>query len=84
MFEGATNQQIADARGVSVRTVSKQIEAIYRKLHVTSRAELDMSSLAPQAVSIKRACFFNVGSAIASLGGRETDARLNITTIRDL
>lgn len=40
VFRGATNREIADARGVSVRTVSKQLEAIYRKLGVSSRAEL--------------------------------------------
>ncbi|MDQ3032586.1 MAG: helix-turn-helix transcriptional regulator [Myxococcota bacterium] len=40
VFEGATNQEIATARGVSVKTVGNQLESIYRKLHVTSRAEL--------------------------------------------
>jgi DNA-binding NarL/FixJ family response regulator len=40
VFEGATNQQIARARGVNVKTVGKQLEAIYRKLGVSCRAEL--------------------------------------------
>lgn len=40
VFEGATNQQIAAARRVNVKTVGKQLEAIYRKLGVSCRAEL--------------------------------------------
>ncbi len=40
VFQGATNAEIADARGVSSKTVSNQLESIFRKLGVTSRAEL--------------------------------------------
>lgn len=40
VFDGASNQEIADARGVSVKTVGNQLESIYRKLDVSSRAEL--------------------------------------------
>jgi DNA-binding NarL/FixJ family response regulator len=40
IFDGATNQQIAVARGVNVKTVGKQLEAIYRKLGVSCRVEL--------------------------------------------
>ena len=40
VFGGATNQEIADARGVSVKTIGNQLEAIYRKLGVSSRSEL--------------------------------------------
>jgi DNA-binding NarL/FixJ family response regulator len=40
VFQGATDQEIASIRGVSAKTVSKQLEAIYRKLGVASRAEL--------------------------------------------
>jgi DNA-binding NarL/FixJ family response regulator len=42
LFCGATNQEIAAARDVSVKTVSNQLEAIYRKLGVASRAELTL------------------------------------------
>jgi len=37
---GRTSAQIAGARGVSRTTVSSQLQAIYRKLGVTSRLEL--------------------------------------------
>lgn len=40
VFQGATNQEIATARGVNIKTVAKQLEAIYRKLRVSSRVEL--------------------------------------------
>ena len=40
VYAGATNKQIAEARGVSPKTISNQLESIYRKLHVSSRAEL--------------------------------------------
>ena len=39
LFQGATNAE-SDARGVSPKTVSNQLESIFRKLGVTSRAEL--------------------------------------------
>lgn len=40
VFEGATNQEIAAARGVSVKTIGNQLETIYRKAGVACRAEL--------------------------------------------
>lgn len=40
VFQGATDQEISSFRGVSAKTVSKQLEAIYRKLGIASRAEL--------------------------------------------
>jgi DNA-binding CsgD family transcriptional regulator len=40
VFEGASNQEIALARGVSAKTVGNQLESIYRKLGVSSRVEL--------------------------------------------
>jgi DNA-binding CsgD family transcriptional regulator len=40
LFSGDTNAQIAATRGVHVKTVAKQVEAVYRKLGVGSRAEL--------------------------------------------
>lgn len=39
-LEGLDNAAIARRRGTSVRTVAKQIEAIYRRLGVGSRREL--------------------------------------------
>lgn len=39
-FRGATNEEIARARGASIKTVCNQLEAIYRKLGVASRVEL--------------------------------------------
>lgn len=40
VFEGASNQEIARARGVSAKTIGNQLESLYRKLGVGSRAEL--------------------------------------------
>jgi DNA-binding CsgD family transcriptional regulator len=40
LVEGASNQQIAIARGSSVRTVANQVASIFRKLGVRSRGEL--------------------------------------------
>lgn len=40
VFEGASNRDIAIARGVSVKTIANQLAAIYDKLGVTSRVEL--------------------------------------------
>nr|HEX4315819.1 LuxR C-terminal-related transcriptional regulator [Kofleriaceae bacterium] len=40
VLEGASAAAIAAVRGTSVRTVHKQLESAYRKLGVTSRAEL--------------------------------------------
>lgn len=40
LLAGMTTAQIAQKRGVSIRTVTTQIESIYRKLGIGSRAEL--------------------------------------------
>lgn len=40
LARGETNAQIAVARRTSPRTVANQISALYRKVGVTSRAEL--------------------------------------------
>lgn len=40
LLRGATNAEIAEARGVSARTVANQIASIFKKLGVSSRAEL--------------------------------------------
>ncbi|MEZ4438265.1 MAG: helix-turn-helix transcriptional regulator [Polyangiaceae bacterium] len=40
LARGASNEQIADERGVRYRTVANQLQAIYRKLGVQSRHEL--------------------------------------------
>jgi DNA-binding NarL/FixJ family response regulator len=40
VYEGACNEEIATQRGASVKTVSNQLDAIYRKLGVRSRVEL--------------------------------------------
>ncbi len=40
VFQGETTPQIARSRGVSPRTVGNQLESIFRKLGVASRAEL--------------------------------------------
>ena len=40
LVEGGSNQQIAIARGSSVRTVANQVASIFRKLGVRSRGEL--------------------------------------------
>jgi len=40
VYAGASNKAIAQARGVSPKTISNQLDSIYRKLGVGSRAEL--------------------------------------------
>lgn len=40
ILQGFTTAQIAAARGVTRATISSQLQSIYRKLGVTSRAEL--------------------------------------------
>lgn len=40
LVAGLSNQEIADIRQSSVRTVTTQVQSIYRKLGVRSRAEL--------------------------------------------
>lgn len=40
LCEGASNDEVARRRGVSRKTIGNQLEAIYRKLNVASRAEL--------------------------------------------
>jgi DNA-binding CsgD family transcriptional regulator len=40
LYAGASYRDIAEARGVSVKTVGNQIESIYRKLGVSTRVEL--------------------------------------------
>lgn len=42
VYAGQTNREIADARGVSTKTVGNQLDAIYRKLGVQSRVELTL------------------------------------------
>lgn len=40
VYRGASNAEIARERGVSSKTIGKQLESIYRKLGVSSRTEL--------------------------------------------
>lgn len=40
LLEGNTNSRIAQSRGTTLRTVSKQVDAVYKKLEVHSRLEL--------------------------------------------
>ncbi len=40
MFLGETTPDIAKARGVSKKTLANQLDSIFRKLDVSSRAEL--------------------------------------------
>jgi DNA-binding NarL/FixJ family response regulator len=40
VLAGHSNAEIARARGTSARTISKQLDSLYRKLGVHSRAEL--------------------------------------------
>ena len=40
VLEGMSNREIARHRGTSVRTAANQLASIYRKLNVSSRAEL--------------------------------------------
>src|SRR5689334_6765354 len=42
VLAGASTSEIAKARGTSPRTVANQIQSVYRKLEVNSRAELAM------------------------------------------
>jgi DNA-binding CsgD family transcriptional regulator len=40
LLRGSTNQDIAERRGTSTRTIANQVQAIFRKLRVQSRVEL--------------------------------------------
>jgi DNA-binding CsgD family transcriptional regulator len=40
VLAGSSNQQIADARGASYRTVANQLASIFKKVGVSSRVEL--------------------------------------------
>lgn len=40
VLEGCSNAEIAKRRGVSVRTVANQLQSLFKKLGVSSRAEL--------------------------------------------
>jgi DNA-binding NarL/FixJ family response regulator len=40
LLQGNTNSRIASSRGTTLRTVSKQVDAVYKKLEVHSRGEL--------------------------------------------
>jgi DNA-binding CsgD family transcriptional regulator len=40
VYAGASQREIARARGVSVKTIGNQLESIYRKLGVCNRIEL--------------------------------------------
>jgi DNA-binding CsgD family transcriptional regulator len=44
---GRTTAEIAAARGTSPRTVAKQLERIYQRLGVSSRAELCVRAVGP-------------------------------------
>jgi DNA-binding CsgD family transcriptional regulator len=39
-LEGSSMREIASARGVTVRTIAKQVASLYEKLRVSSREEL--------------------------------------------
>lgn len=40
LLQGATNAEIAEQRGVAVRTVANQVASVFKKLGVSSRTEL--------------------------------------------
>jgi LuxR family transcriptional regulator, maltose regulon positive regulatory protein len=40
VYAGASHRDIAETRGVSVKTIGNQLDSIYRKLGVSSRIEL--------------------------------------------
>lgn len=63
LLGGASNREIARARGTSDRTVANQIQSIYRKLGVRSRSELGAALRWGAAVSC-RAC----GVAVDRIG----------------
>ena len=48
VLEGASNDDIARARGVSIKTVGNQLDAIYRKVGVGSRYELVLRLITPR------------------------------------
>lgn len=47
VYAGASNEAIARERGVSLKTVSNQLDAVYHKLGVSSRAELTLRLRGP-------------------------------------
>jgi DNA-binding NarL/FixJ family response regulator len=40
LLMGASNEEIAQSRGTSIRTVANQVASVFRKLRISSRAEL--------------------------------------------
>jgi DNA-binding CsgD family transcriptional regulator len=50
LVEGRTHDEIAKRRGTSKRTVANQIASIYKKLGISSRAELVLSVMKDQSV----------------------------------
>lgn len=40
ILAGRSNRELADQRGTALRTIANQLQTLYRKLGVTSRAEL--------------------------------------------
>jgi len=49
---GQSNAGIASARGTSVRTVANQLQSIYRKMRIQSRAELVVAVLRIKALGL--------------------------------
>ncbi len=49
VFGGASNSEVAERRGVSVKTIANQLRSIYDKLGVTSRVEMVVALLGPPA-----------------------------------
>src|SRR6478736_967050 len=71
MLGGQTNEAIARARGTSVHTVGNQVASIFKKLGVSSRAELAAhADLSPGGV-LEPAAADNDGNIVDSLVGRE-------------
>lgn len=54
LLEGRSNADIARTRGTSARTVANQIQSVFRKLGVGSRAELVATSAMWRADAPKR------------------------------
>jgi len=49
VYAGESNEAIAQARGVSVKTINNQLAVLYRKLGVTSRIELTLRLMGDSA-----------------------------------
>lgn len=73
---GRSNREIARERGTSLRTVTNQVSAIFRKLDVRSRAELALLlAEGGQAETRERRAVPRAGSVLAGRANTDAETR---------